>query len=141
MKEMFGDAVVADLARACEEREEYNASGGYTVSYPWVEEDLGKGRKATVGEVIQFLRGLLRAVADEAKRRGEASEQARARAQRNAAAAKQLEGRVAQLEELLQQARTSSQGASKRRAGEGAAGAGPEAEPGISKRVTRRRQA
>jgi len=36
LKGRLGEAVVGDLARACREREESNASGGYKVTVPWL---------------------------------------------------------------------------------------------------------
>lgn len=83
LKRALGEAVVGDLARACREREEHNASGSYKVHLPWLvdsaawegwakvaRDELGRmvvpGRKAELEECVAYLRNVVSVLVERA---------------------------------------------------------------------------
>jgi hypothetical protein len=59
LKEAFGEKVYNSVATALLEIEEYNASGRYPVSIPWISEE---NRPATLTEIVAYQGEIIQAL-------------------------------------------------------------------------------
>lgn len=85
LRDLLGEVVVEDLARACRERDENNGSGGYKVSIPWLvdsntwegwervaRDEQGRrvvpGTEASLAHCVAYLRDAMSALVQRAKK-------------------------------------------------------------------------